>query len=190
MTHPICPQFLQSQGAVEELTEVPNFFREVLGDAFQCFGCAAGNKSSLQGRFYSFTPPANRGEVLGFFPAVGGQHTSFPQMVHGGILSTMIDDSAYWTLFHHIRRLGVTSEMQVRYLAPCNERTSIITVSTLDPETPSTPQIGHKITVHVKLYHETKGTAIAQGKVVFVLLPSEKLIQLMGSGAQELINKL
>lgn len=171
------------------LVPVPNFFHEALGDAFQCFGCAPGNPSSLRGKFYAREESQVR-EVLGFFPPAGPQRTSFPHLVHGGILSSIIDDSAYWTLFHHCRVLGVTTEMNVKYLAPCPDSVNILAVGTLHPDTPSLPPSGSVATVNVEVYNEQTGKQVAKGQVKFFLLPKEKVPQVMGTAAVELLHKL
>jgi acyl-coenzyme A thioesterase PaaI-like protein len=38
--------------------------------------------------------------------------------VHGGILSTILDETAAWALFAHLGRFGVTREITTRFLKP------------------------------------------------------------------------
>jgi acyl-coenzyme A thioesterase PaaI-like protein len=42
----------------------------------------------------------------------------FDGLVHGGILSTILDETAAWALFAHLGRFAVTRELTTRYLKP------------------------------------------------------------------------
>lgn len=175
----------------EALTEIPNFFCECLEHRFQCFGCSKYNEQSLKGRFYINEQNDNEKQrVFGFFPPVGDSRTSFPGLVHGGILSTMVDDTAYWTLFQNFRLLAVTTEMNVKYLLPCSNNVEILAQGELSAETPKNPKAGDKIHVNVTLFNNTTNKKIVIGSVTFFVLPKENIPKIMGPTSNEILNKL
>ena len=101
-----------------------------------CFGCSTHNAASLGLRFY-YDPEHD--EAVSFFSA-SSAHSSFPGVVHGGIISVLADEVAYWALqlqvrliispprtthllpsFSHrpqAKRPALTTRLDVRYLRP------------------------------------------------------------------------
>lgn len=76
-----------------------------------CFGCGAANPQGLHLRF---TPEA--GGVRATFTPLP-VHQGYEQVVHGGILSTLLDEAMAWA----VAAAGVwavTGEMQVRFRRP------------------------------------------------------------------------
>lgn len=76
-----------------------------------CFGCGAANPHGLR---LSFTPEAD-GVRATFTPLV--VHQGYEQVVHGGILSTLLDEAMAWA----VAAAGiwaVTGEMQIRFRRP------------------------------------------------------------------------
>lgn len=64
-----------------------------------CFGCSTHNAASLGLRFY-YDPEHD--EAVSFFSA-SSAHSSFPGVVHGGIISVLADEVAYWALQLQVR---------------------------------------------------------------------------------------
>ncbi len=64
-----------------------------------CFGCSTHNAASLGLRFY-YDPEHD--EAVSFFSA-SSTHSSFPGVVHGGIISVLADEVAYWALQLQVR---------------------------------------------------------------------------------------
>jgi acyl-coenzyme A thioesterase PaaI-like protein len=102
-----------------------------------CFGCSTHNAASLGLRFYH---DPEHDEAVSFYSA-SSVHSSFPGVVHGGIISVLADEVAYWALqlqvrliisplpprtthlpsFSHrpqAKRPALTTRLDVRYLRP------------------------------------------------------------------------
>ena len=169
-----------------KLVDIDNFFDNVLGERFQCFGCSKHNENSLQGKFYH--PEEDDGKVYGIFPPVGISKTSFPNVVHGGVISSIIDDTAYWTFFHKFRMLAVTKEMNVKYLSPCSSTCSIVAIGSTDCT--EKPKPGDQVEINVIVINRETEKPVTKGSVTFFVLPEEKLTHIMGNTASELLNKL
>src|SRR5688500_12117637 len=76
-----------------------------------CFGCGDENPIGLRLRF----APVGDGVRASFIP--GPEHQGFDNVIHGGIISTVLDEAMAWAT----ARAGfwaVTGEMQVRFRQP------------------------------------------------------------------------
>lgn len=79
---------------------------------YNCFGCSPTNEIGLRLQFFengdfvetSWTPTKN--------------YEGYPGVVHGGILSTLIDEIAAWVVYIKAECSGVTSRMNLRYRRP------------------------------------------------------------------------
>jgi acyl-coenzyme A thioesterase PaaI-like protein len=76
---------------------------------YHCFGCSPYNEIGLQLKFCEVDDYVE----TEWMPAE--QYEGYPNVIHGGILSTLIDEVAAWTLYIKARCSGVTSRMNVRY---------------------------------------------------------------------------
>jgi uncharacterized protein (TIGR00369 family) len=47
-------------------------------------------------------------------------------MVHGGIIATLLDEVGAWTIISRLARVGITSEISIRYLKPVPTNTELI----------------------------------------------------------------
>ena len=169
----------------EELEEIENFFDGTLGDRFQCFGCSNRNDQSLKLRFFRKKHEDKEKKVVFCkIPPLGNQRTSFPGVVHGGVISTIIDDTAYWTLFENKRILALTMEMSVQYQAPFSSNAEGVAIGEIEDD--SLPKISVRVTVADK----RSGMILALGTVKFFVPPKEKISQIMGPTGNELLNKL
>jgi uncharacterized protein (TIGR00369 family) len=77
-----------------------------------CFVCGEANPLGLKLRFES------DGRVVRtrFMPRA--EHIGFQQVVHGGLLATVMDEIMVWACAVHTRRFAFCAEMSVRYLRP------------------------------------------------------------------------
>jgi len=77
-----------------------------------CFACSAGHPHGLHLRF------RHTGEGVATSCTVPDTYCGFDGMVHGGIITTLMDEAAAWALFARHGKLGVTREMTTRFLKP------------------------------------------------------------------------
>jgi len=79
---------------------------------FTCFGCSIHNKTGLQLRPYY---DREKDEVCAKFTATDDQ-TSYPGVVHGGIISVLIDDIAYWTLHKKVCFQAINAVIDLEFV--------------------------------------------------------------------------
>jgi acyl-coenzyme A thioesterase PaaI-like protein len=76
-----------------------------------CFGCGDDNPIGLHLRF----APDGDGVIASFIP--GPEHQGFYDVVHGGIISSVLDEAMAWAVAH-AGVWAVTGEMRVRFRQP------------------------------------------------------------------------
>lgn len=77
-----------------------------------CFVCSEGHPHGLGLRFH------HTADGVVCFCTVPASFCGFDGMVHGGIISTLMDETAAYALFARHGKLGVTREMSTRFLKP------------------------------------------------------------------------
>lgn len=76
---------------------------------YNCFGCSPNNPIGLHLNFYEEGDQV----VADWQPTINYQ--GFVNILHGGIMSTLIDEIASWVIFVKIKTGGFTSNMSLRY---------------------------------------------------------------------------
>ena len=92
-----------------ERRKIKNVFAEY---DYNCFGCSPTNTIGLRLEFYE------NGDFVETTWSPSRQYEGYPSVIHGGILSSLIDETAAWTMYIKARRAGVTSRINVRYRKP------------------------------------------------------------------------
>jgi uncharacterized protein (TIGR00369 family) len=87
-----------------------------------CFGCGPQNPVGLKLRFEE-----TENEVLTKWDPIG-YFQGYHNVVHGGIVATLLDEVAAWFVQVKLGTAGVTSELHVKYLLPVHLSKGIITV--------------------------------------------------------------
>jgi uncharacterized protein (TIGR00369 family) len=77
-----------------------------------CFGCAKKNPIGLALEFELIGDEV----ICEWLPTANYQ--GFEGMLHGGIISTIMDEVGAWTVQLILKTAGVTSELNVKYLKP------------------------------------------------------------------------
>ena len=85
-----------------------------------CFACGTENPCGLHMTFYT------DGQALYSFVTIPGRMRGWRNMVHGGIISTMLDEAMAWTAIHLMRRFILTQSMQVEFLKPVTIETPLL----------------------------------------------------------------
>jgi hypothetical protein len=97
----------------EKRIEIPNSWE------FNCFGCSPRNEHGLQLRFFL----SNRGCFAEY--AVPDYFCGFSQLVHGGIISSILDEVSAWAIISHLLRVGITREITTKFLNPVPAKAQI-----------------------------------------------------------------
>lgn len=84
-----------------------------------CFACGSENPCGLHMTF------CTDGEKL-YSTVTPPAHTSgWESLLHGGIISTMLDEIMAWTAIHLLQRVILTKSMQVEFLRPIQVHTKL-----------------------------------------------------------------
>ena len=132
---------------------------------YHCFGCSPHNAIGLQLKFYE-TDDYVESEWI---PAK--QYEGYPGAVHGGILSTLIDEVAAWTMYIKARCSGVTSRMNIRYRKPADSHQKKIILRGKLRELNK-----NLCYIDVQLLN-ANNEICTEGEVVFFTFPLEKSIE-------------
>jgi acyl-coenzyme A thioesterase PaaI-like protein len=93
-----------------------------------CFVCGAHNSHGLHLRFRRAGD-----EVLSdFVPAA--QHAGFRGIVHGGIISTALDEAMFWAAASTTKRFCLAAELNVRFLQKVSVGEKYLIVAKLDAD--------------------------------------------------------
>ena len=90
--------------------KVVNPFTEIEG--YKCFGCSPNNEIGLKMSFYE------DGEYIKCDWQPQERFQGYDNVLHGGILGTLMDEIASWYIFAKLKTAGVTARMEVRYKRP------------------------------------------------------------------------
>jgi uncharacterized protein (TIGR00369 family) len=79
-----------------------------------CFGCSPKNSSGLQMKFYT----NERKDLAVSWLSVPGHLCGWTKVVHGGIISTILDEAMGWAALVILKKLVLTKSISVDYLKP------------------------------------------------------------------------
>ena len=75
-----------------------------------CFGCGAQNDHGLKMEFFT-----DDNKIYSFMKTPS-YLTGWDKSVHGGILSTILDEIMGWSVLYLVKRIGVTNSMTVDFI--------------------------------------------------------------------------
>ena len=81
-------------------------------DSHNCFGCSTSNPHGLKMTFFT-DEQAVYSEVN-----IPSHLCGWSNLVHGGVLFTILDEIMSWTAIYLLRRITVTQSMQIEFLKP------------------------------------------------------------------------
>lgn len=130
-------------------------------EQYNCFGCAPSNENGLQMEFY------DEGEetVCEWQPKPRFQ--GYGNILHGGIISTMMDEIASWYVFTKLQTAGVTYKLEVNFRSPVNTDKGNITLRAKLKNSGK-----RKADIEVKLY-DHEGEFCAEGIVGYFVFPEK-----------------
>ena len=131
-------------------------------EGYDCFGCSPDNPIGLHMEFFE-----DGDEVVSFWrPQEHFQ--GWVDTLHGGIISTLIDEIAAWVVSRKIQAAGVTSRLSVAFKKP------VLTTDTqLTLRAHITDQKRNFITIHVTL-ENSQNQLCAEGDVIYCAMSQEK----------------
>lgn len=93
-----------------------------------CFACV--NPSGLQLRF-CHSPQGVEARC-----AVPATYCGFDGLVHGGIISTILDEASCWVVFARIGKLGVTQKIAVTFVKPVKIASELVVAAEIVTDEP------------------------------------------------------
>ena len=129
-----------------------------------CFVCGVDNPISLGAHFYNMED----GSVMTKLK-FKECHQSFPQRVHGGLITTILDElslRAYWVKEPKV--LGVTMSMETKFRKPLPYDVEVIGKALVEKET-------SRLIVTKACLMDKEGTIYAEAIVNLMKMPMEKV---------------
>ncbi|WP_224962383.1 PaaI family thioesterase [Geomonas subterranea] len=117
-----------------------------------CFVCSEGHPHGLGLRFH------HTSDGVACLTTVPASYCGFDGMVHGGIISALMDEAAAYALFARHGRLGVTREISVRFLKPVPTETELRVVGQVLKFDPPEAE------VVMAIYDAAGGQRLAEGR--------------------------
>ncbi len=135
-------------GDALNIREIPNYW------SGHCFGCSRKNTHGLQLRFWR----SEKGCFTRF--SIPHHLCGFDGLAHGGIIATLLDEVAAWTIIARLGKFGLTREMVVRYLKPVpTDRELLIAGEIIDQD--------EKNVVLRSTIHAANSELLAEGESTF-----------------------
>lgn len=77
-----------------------------------CFGCSPYNTKGLKLKIW-YTEKG----CMSYY-TIPNEYCGFKGLAHGGIIATLLDEVAAWTIVAQLFRVGITRQASIRYLKP------------------------------------------------------------------------
>ena len=131
-------------------------------EGYKCFGCAPDNPIGLHMEFFE------EGDYVMCFWRPQDHFEGWVGVLHGGIISTLIDETAGWVVTRKLQAAGVTSKLGVTFRKPINSNEVQVTVKARLSERRRNLAI---IDVVVENAHSE---VCAEAEVVYYVMSAEK----------------
>lgn len=94
--------------------EVPENYKHIQPKSWDglCFGCSPANPAGLHMKFYT------DGKSVCSWVKVPDHLCGWNNLVHGGVISTMVDEVMGWTAIHLLKLIVLTKTMTVDFIHP------------------------------------------------------------------------
>ena len=126
-------------------------------DDHQCFGCGPANPSGLRMKFFT-----DDTSVFSWLK-VPDHLTGWDNLVHGGILSTILDEIMSWSATYLLKKMILTKSMTVDFIKPVYVGTELKVEGNVFEK-----QSDREAVMQGKIYNK-KGVLCAKSKGIYVL---------------------
>ena len=135
-------------------------------DGYNCFGCSPDNPIGIHMEFYE-----NRDEIISFWHPQT-QYQGWVDTMHGGILATIIDETAGWVVFRKLQTSGMTTKLELKYRKPVMTTEPQITVRRHIVE-----QRRNLVTIDVRI-ENSKGETCVEGRATYFAFDKAKAAEM------------
>lgn len=146
------------------MTDFPGSGRPVAAtNDHACFGCGQLNANGL--RLVFVEDPAGSGVITEFTPQAHVE--GYPGVVHGGIITTVLDEVMAWSLYRH-NIWAVTGELTTRYRQPIRigEPTTALGAIVADRR--------RALEGRGEIRRAADGVLLADGRATFIRVPEDR----------------
>ena len=91
-------------------------------EGYNCFGCCPDNPVGLHMEFFE------DGDDIVSYWHPKDYYQGWHEVMHGGILSTLVDEIAGWVVTRKLQTAGVTSRLSVSYMRPVKVSETQLTI--------------------------------------------------------------
>lgn len=144
---------------------------DTFGPASPCFGCSPTHPNGFHLRF------AREGEVISTRFVPGPEHQGPPGVMHGGLVMTLADELAAWTIIGLRERFGFTATVEGRLALPVRIGVEVIGRGRIAKD-------GHRV-LQIATTLEQSGAVVFEGSFRFVLLDERGAVRLLGAEIPE-----
>lgn len=152
----------------EERVELPHL------QGHGCFACGTENPIGLNLRFYK------KGDTVCTEITLDKVYEGWEGIVHGGIVSTLLDEVMSWTILYLKRVFIVTRNMTVKYIRPIMIGTPLLVTGQMT-NTHKFPRIGAEAEIRDK-----EGGLLVKSNGEFVALSEDKFSSIPESYKKEM----
>lgn len=100
-----------------------------------CYACGSRNPFGLHMRL------STNGQAVASEVVLPGHMCGWGNLIHGGIVSTLLDETMSWAAMHLLKRLVLTRTMEIEFLAPVAPDTPLRTEGWVDQVVKNTEAI-------------------------------------------------
>lgn len=151
-------------------------FSDVRGHGFDprhydqiCFACGDRNPHGLHMRF-EHDPDGPEGSVICHYqPREADQ--GFPGTLHGGVISTLLDESMAWAMWAKSRALGVTAKMEMRFRQPVTSDMALAIHAVVTDERGRRMQVAAAVA-------GPDGSVLVEASALFLRLPPDEEVRI------------
>lgn len=94
------------------MKKIINPWLGLVGEGYNCFGCAPCNKLGLKMEFYE-----DGDDIVSFWNA-SDDYQGWLHTLHGGIQASLMDEIAAWVMARKLQCAGMTTNLNIRYRHP------------------------------------------------------------------------
>ncbi|MCL1900948.1 MAG: PaaI family thioesterase [Firmicutes bacterium] len=133
-----------------------------------CFICGTKNKAGMNASFYECLDENEQNVLIGIYiPKF--EHQSYPNRMHGGMISAILDEAIGRTVQIDNQNIwGVTMDMYVKFKKPVPLKQSIYSVSKINTKS----NIGFKGSGYLC---DKSGVVLASADATYFIMPPEKI---------------
>jgi uncharacterized protein (TIGR00369 family) len=131
-----------------------------------CFGCGSENQSGLHMTFET------NGEQIRTQLTVPSQFRGWSKLIHGGVISTILDETMSWAAIILTQRFILTKKMTIQFLRPVYVGSSLCGIGSIKEKT------GDRKAILTGELFDDQGKLCATSEGEFVLFSKEQFAKL------------